>query len=214
MQFLNPWIAFDFLAVYMVLSHLQKVIPSPLILDTVLPLIDGATRTGAIAGAVALGRNHQNPIVQQSILFQIILGTIGACGGGQLAFALNIFQPSTSTQGWKLGAPPFLKAKTWMERIDVLAAFAGAVTYVFLSTPIDKIFVTKSPLYSHARVLQGGNGKAWVDAEAKAAATLVIASIFAYKAIVTHWLPAKTVGGQPKINKAIAAGKSQEKKAQ
>lgn len=183
LQLLNIQPLVTYVLIHVYTSLLVQVVPfSAALLDTVLPLIDGATRTAAIAAAVRLAARHSNPLVAGSLLFQIIAGTLAASGGGQLAGTLSVFNPSV--QGWSFTTPPFLKARNFVEAADVVAAAMGAAAYSCFSGshPAWLPILTGSTKYS-----QYVGVEKWGDDEARAAATVVVGAVFALRAVLLHW---------------------------
>lgn len=139
----------------------------------------------AVIGSIALVTSNSNKLISTSLLLQVLLGTIGATGGGQLAGMLNIHSPF----GWSLQTPPFLRATTIVEVIDIIMAFICSVIFglTTLSHP------------SYAPVLAycyNNTGKPlFSPLGARAACTLLFATGFAYRTIVLHWLPVTTGNG-------------------
>lgn len=156
---------------------------SAVLLDTALPLIDGATRTAAIAVGVNTAASSTNPLVSGSLFFQIILGTLAASGGGQLAATLGVFNPDII--GWRLSTPPILRARNFVEANEVLATLAGALSY--------SCFSGAHPAWKPvlARISSSGGSffgsEKWTDAEARAVTTLIVTAFFAYRAVLLHW---------------------------
>ncbi|SPO30046.1 uncharacterized protein UTRI_05885 [Ustilago trichophora] len=179
-QLLTVWPWINYLSVYLSVSVLIGILggaPSAKLLDLWLPVLDGATRTAATYGGINMVLNHANPAVRQSLLLQVIIGTISACGGGISAFTLNVFDPL----GWSFGTPPFLKAKSLVEFTDILApALASAVFGVLtLSHPA----YGPALAYIHSKpvgLLSQDGGKAVIS--------LVIGSCFFLRAIWLHVL--------------------------
>lgn len=179
-QLLTIWPWINYLSIYAIASALLALVgpgPSAKLLDLTLPVLDGATRTAATYGGISMVLNHTNPAVRSSLLMQIIIGTISACGGGISAFTLNVFDPL----GWSFNTPPFLKAKHLVEFTDILApAIASAVFGVMtLShpsyTPVVAAIHTKE-----AAMLSQEGGKALIS--------LVIGICFFLRAIWLHVL--------------------------
>lgn len=199
-QLLFIWLWINYLSVYAVTSVLVARLgtPSAKLLDLWLPVLDGATRTAATWGGINLVLGHANPTVRASLLLQVLIGTVAACGGGISAFTLNVFDPL----GWSFTTPPFLKAKSLVEFTDILApALASAVFGVLtLSHPayggvLAYVHDRKTALLSQ----EGG----------KAVISLVIGSCFFARAIWLHVL-APAVSTQPPATatRPIAGNKS------
>ena len=191
-----PWI--NYLSVYTVVTLLINSLgaPSAKLLDLWLPVLDGATRTAATYGGINMVLNHANPAARQSLLLQVIIGTLSACGGGISAFTLNVFDPL----GWSFATPPFLKAKSLVELTDILApAIASAVFGVLtLSHPSYASVLT----YIHSKpvgILSQDGGKAVIS--------LVIGSCFFLRAIWLHVLLPQTSASTP-APRPIASNKA------
>lgn len=190
LQLVSPLPLLTYSLVHIYLGVLFTVLPpiSPIWLDTLVPILDGATRSNAIIGGINLARNHpSNPLLRDSLVFQLLMGTIGACGGGQLAATLGVFH--RQKEGWTLTTPPFLKARSVMEGIDVIAALAGSVAYS-LTTNSHPDWVTILN-HKYNPFVSTGNpfkGYALTQAQAQALTTLVVAAFFAYRAVALHWI--------------------------
>ncbi|SNX86606.1 uncharacterized protein MEPE_05315 [Melanopsichium pennsylvanicum] len=192
-----PWI--NYLSVYATVSVLIASLgaPSAKLLDLWLPVLDGATRTAATYGGINMVLNHVNPAVRQSLLLQIIIGTISACGGGISAFTLNVFDPL----GWSFTTPPFLKAKSLVEFTDIVApALASAVFGVLtLSHPgyggvLAYVHPEKKGLLSQ----EGG----------KAVISLVIGTCFFFRAIWLHVIMPQASTNKQSAARPIASNKA------
>lgn len=199
-QLLSVTPLLTYVSVHFYLTILMSYVPvSAVWLDTLMPLIDGATRTMAVVGGVTLARTNMNPLAAQSLLFQILLGTVGACGGGQLAGTLNVFNPDLV--GWSFSTPPILKSRNIIEAIDVIAALLGSITFTIFtgSHPAWTPLLARAGLVVPSKYTRSIFH--WSDAEGKAATTLVIAACFAYRALLTHWstLAPKSVGQRVEI---------------
>ncbi|EST08374.1 hypothetical protein PSEUBRA_002131 [Kalmanozyma brasiliensis GHG001] len=178
-QLLTVWPWINYLSVYFVTNFLVKAVgaPSAKLLDLALPVLDGATRTAACYGGINMVRNHANPAARGSLLLQVIIGTVSACGGGISAFTLNVFDPL----GWSVGTPPFLKAKSLVEFTDILApALASAVFGVL---------TLSHPGYGGVLAYVHEGKKGVLSQESgKAVISLVIGTCFFVRAIWLHVL--------------------------
>ncbi|CAO1613819.1 unnamed protein product [Parajaminaea phylloscopi] len=215
LQLLSVYPLWTYVSVHLAASVVTAYVPiSPVLLDTALPLIDGATRAAAVAAGVNIAAASANPLVGGSLFFQIVLGTLAACGGGQLAATLGVFNPDVT--GWRLSTPPLLRARNFVEANDGLAALAGALTYSCLSGahPAWKPILARIP--SGASTFTGflTSGK-WSDADARAATTVVIAAFFALRAVLVHWTvkSPKSVGQRLHIEQNKTAKRQGRKSA-
>ena len=188
-----PWI--NYLSVYLATSVLISIAgaPSAKLLDLTLPVLDGATRTAATYGGINMVLNHANPAARSSLLLQIIIGTISACGGGISAFTLNVFDPL----GWSFGTPPFLKAKSLVELTDIIAPALASAVFGVLTLSHPGYGSVLSYIHSKpAGILSQEGGKAVIS--------LVIGSCFFLRAIWLHVLaPAGPAPRPIAANKAI-----------
>lgn len=210
LQLLSPYPLWTYLSIHVVTTLVTTYLPvSAVLLDTILPLIDGATRTAAVVAGVNVAAASANPLVSGSLFFQILLGTLAASGGGQLAGTLSVFNPDVV--GWKFSTPPFLRARNFAEANDVLAALGGALTYSCLSAshPAWRPVLTRISS-SGAGIFGIGGAVKWAEADARAATTLVIAAFFAARAIIVHWTvkSPKSVGQRLKIEQSKSAKRS------
>jgi hypothetical protein len=160
-------------------------------------LIDGSLRMHAVISSIAMVTSHSNPAIRSSLPLQILLATIGATGGGQLALMLGVHSP----HGWSLHTPPALKATSLVEVIDIVMAFVCSLIYglTTLSHP------SYAPVL--ARVYNDSGKPLFTPLGARAACTLLFSAGFAYRAAVLHWLPAPSVTP----NKAKANGSKSNK---
>lgn len=219
LQLISPLPLVTYTLVHIYLGVLLSVIPpiSPLWLDTLLPLLDGATRSNAIIGGINIARNHpSNPLLRESLLFQLLLGTLGACGGGQMAGTLGVF--NRQKEGWSLTTPPILKARSILEAIDVVAALAGAIAYSFsTNSHADWIKVVNFKYNPFASSKDAPPLKAFAltHDQGQALATLVVAACFAYRAVMVHWLvkSPKSEGKRLQVEAKKSQGKSPRKSA-
>ncbi|PWY99376.1 hypothetical protein BCV70DRAFT_117538 [Testicularia cyperi] len=204
-QMLTVWPWINYLSVYGAVTLALSVVgsgPSAKLLDLALPVIDGATRTAATYGGINLVLNHANPAARSSLLLQIIIGTISACGGGISAFTLNVFDPL----GWSFATPPFLKAKSLVEFTDIIApALATAVFGVTTLSHPNYAPVVAAIHTKQAAILSQEGGKAIIS--------LVIASCFYLRAVWLHILvpaasPAPAPAPAPAAPRPIASNKA------
>jgi len=170
-----------FLFVYLGVS-----LPPAYMLDLIFPFIDGATRAGAVFGTISLLANHPIKPYQQSLLLQVILGTISASGGGELAGTLDVFNPN----GWTLQTPPLLRARTLVQFIDILAPLCGTIGF--------GLATYNHPSYGPVLSWMSGNNKAQatlnVD-QGRALVVLIITAFFALRAVLLHY--PKLAGSAP-----------------
>ncbi|KAK0548220.1 hypothetical protein OC846_004363 [Tilletia horrida] len=165
--------------------------PSGATMDILMSYIDGATR----AGAVALGVNLASAHSPSSLLLQVGLGTLTACGGGQSCGTLGTWNPN----GWTLSTPPALAARTVLEGIDVWAPLLATIAYIVLGgTHEDVLFLTRPVLAQlhNLGLIDATSGSLKGSAaaglpvlhptSARALATLIIASAFTWRAAYLH----------------------------
>ncbi|KAK0529730.1 hypothetical protein OC835_004252 [Tilletia horrida] len=194
-QFLYPGSALTYLPVHAAISlflslpSLSSFHPTAALLDVLMPFIDGATRAGAVALGVNLAAAHS----PSSLLLQLLLGTLTACGGGQSCGTLGTWNPN----GWSLSTPPALAARTVMEGVDVWAPFLAAVGYIVLGgTHEDVLPLTRPTVAALQRfglidakataVSATGAVSVLSPTAARALATLIITSAFVWRATVLH----------------------------
>ncbi|CDS01029.1 uncharacterized protein SPSC_01067 [Sporisorium scitamineum] len=205
-QLLTVWPWINYLSVYAATGVLISIAgaPSAKLLDLTLPVLDGATRTAATYGGVNMVLNHANPAARSSLLLQIIIGTISACGGGISAFTLNVFDPL----GWTFATPPFLKAKSLVEFTDIIApALASAVFGVL---------TLSHPGYGSVLTYVHSTPKGLLSQEGgKAVISLVIGTCFFVRAVWLHVLlpargaaPAKRATAGNKATRSVTAKKA------
>ncbi|PWN32480.1 uncharacterized protein FA14DRAFT_74608 [Meira miltonrushii] len=204
MQLLSIHPFLNYAGVYVVISTLSQFVnlPAMKMLDTAFIFLDGSLRSHAVIMSVLTTKASINPAVQNSLFIQILCGTIGATGGGQLAGMLSVISP----QGWSFSTPPFLRATTLVEVIDIIAASVCATVF--------GITTLSHPAYSPvlARVYND-NGKAlFTPTGARAACTIIFALAFAYRATVLHWLPAPSAA-RPIAKAKIASSEGVSKSA-
>ena len=109
-------LAFDFFGDYM---------PATNIVDLLMPLFDGVTRSASVFGALLAHSTHTNKAYSDSVFLQQVLGTISTTGGGQLASTFDVFSP----QGWSFNTPPFLKSVHFVQFIEFLAPFVATLAF-------------------------------------------------------------------------------------
>ncbi|CAD6890180.1 unnamed protein product [Tilletia controversa] len=192
-QFLHPGAALTYLPLHLLISlflslpSLSALHPSAQLLDILSPYIDGATR----AGAVALGVQLASSAHPESLMLQVVLGTLTACGGGQSCGTLGAWEPN----GWVLGTPPALRARSWMEGVDVWAPFLAVLGYVVLGGTHEDVLPLTRPLVAllaRFGLVSLGKGEgitqlAVLDpTAARALATLIITAAFVWRATVLH----------------------------
>ena len=160
-QLLTIWPWINYLSVYFITSWVVTVAgsPSAKLLDLTLPVLDGATRTAATYGGINMVLNHANPAARSSLLLQIIIGTISACGGGISAFTLNVFDPL----GWSFTTPPFLKAKSLVEFTDIIAPAMASAVFGVLTLSHPGYGGVLSVVHGDKAVLSQEGGKAVIS---------------------------------------------------
>ncbi|GAK67033.1 uncharacterized protein PAN0_016d5259 [Moesziomyces antarcticus] len=194
-QLLAAWPWANYISVYLAVTLALSVAPAPSakLLDLTLPVLDGATRTAATYGGINMVLNHANPAARNSLLLQVIVATVSACGGGISAFTLNVFDPL----GWSLSTPPFLNATSLVQLTDIVApALAAAVFGVLTLSHPSYASVLAHIHHKPAALLSHDGGKAVIS--------LVIGSCFFVRAIVMHVLTPAPAPARPiAANKAI-----------
>ncbi|CBQ69983.1 conserved hypothetical protein [Sporisorium reilianum SRZ2] len=193
-QLLSVWPWLNYLSVYYAASAAIAVAgaPSAKVLDLALPVLDGATRTAATYGGINMVLHHANPLARQSLLLQIVIGTVSACGGGISAFTLNVFDPL----GWSFSTPPFLKAKTLVELTDIVAPALASAVFGLLTL--------SHPGYGGVLAYVHAPHKGLLSQEGgKAAISLVIGTCFFVRAL---WLHVLAPSGAAPAKRAIAGG--------
>ena len=156
--------------------------PSAALLDTILPLLDGATRAHAIFIGVNLPNSpavvKNMPALAGSFTLSLLLGTVAASGGGQTCFTIGAFNPD----GWALTTPPILKARNLLEATDVWAPFLGALAY--------QVMTFSHPAYApFVRAINAGKAQPILKPQgAKALVTFIVSAAFAWRAAALHWL--------------------------
>ncbi|KDN44253.1 hypothetical protein K437DRAFT_236630 [Tilletiaria anomala UBC 951] len=202
-QLLSIYPLLNYLGVHLLIGCLLTMIkaPSAAMLDTALPLLDGATRAHSIVVGLSLpslvtkSSAVSNPAaafaLTESWTFALLLGTISASGGGQLAGMLGVFNPD----GWALSVPPFLRARTLIDCVDIWAPLLGAIAH--------QTFTLAHPVYVPVmQFLNAGKAQPMLSPTgAKALTTLVVAIAFAWRATMLHW----TGDSTSSVSKAPAA---------
>lgn len=197
-QLLSTQLLVNHVSVHLIVTFILQHISAPVakLVDTTFVFLDASTRIHAVILSVGLTATSANPAIRNSLFLQLVLGTIGATGGGQLAGMLGIHQ----AQGWSLQTPPCLRATHLVEVIDIVVAFICSIFYG-LTTLSHPAYI---PILAY---VYGNEGKPlFSPLGARAACTLIFALGFAYRAIVLHWLPATTAigvtksGMQQKVN--------------
>lgn len=177
---IHPFV--NYVTVHLLITALVHFLDAPTakLIDTMLIVIDGALRTHAVVMSVQLAKASAVGAVSSSMLIQVVCGTLGATGGGQLAGTLGVHLPG----GWQFSTPPALRATSVTEVIDVLAAGLCALVY--------GITTLSHPGYSSllSKVHHDGTQPLFSPVGARAACTLIFTLAFAYRAVQLHWLPA------------------------
>ncbi len=166
--------------------------PSPAFLDTLLPILDGATRAHAVFLGTMLPSTLAHPVAKQSVALSLLTATLSASGGGQLAGTLGVFNPA----GWQLGLPPLLRARSLVDATDVWAPLLSALAFSLFCSSHETYGALRTSFFQQEKgaallSLQGG----------KALITLIITTAYAWRAIVLHWTPAQA----PTVAKKVKA---------
>lgn len=171
--------------------------PTSETLDTIVPLIDGLTRSFPISGAVAACSIHPNPLIRNSLMYQIILGGISASGGGILVSTLNMFSPE-----WRFSTPAILSGG-FLGSLDFLAAAGSSVIFGLL-TSSHPVYVRATNYLASLPYLSPGahtkSGSTPTGASggveplmtllgARSVVVLFLAIVYATKAYVLHGSP-------------------------
>lgn len=183
-QFLSIHPFLNYIGVHLFITIALRFVSSPAAktIDTTVVLLDGALRMHAVISSITMVTSHSNPAIRNSLPLQVLLATIGATGGGQLALMLGVHSP----HGWSLHTPPALKATSLVEVIDIIMAFVCSLVYglTTLSHP------SYAPIL--ARVYNDSGKPLFTPIGARAACTLLFSAGFAYRAAVLHWFPASS----------------------
>ncbi|GHJ85761.1 hypothetical protein NliqN6_2163 [Naganishia liquefaciens] len=186
-----PWI--NYISTYLFVTNpgFVALLPSPAILDTILPIVDGLTRSFPISGAVLSSSAHGNPAIRSSVMFQILLGGLSASGGGLAATTLNVFNPE-----WRLSTPPILFSGI-MGSLDFVAGCVAAVIFGFLTGS----HPAYAPFVQAARTIVLGADVAEKPSASNALMTVLgarsvvvffLSIVYAWRAFVLHWYPSWT----------------------
>lgn len=158
-------------------------------MDTILPIIDGLTRSFPISGAVLSTSNHANPAIRNSLTFQLLCGGLSASGGGLAATTLNVFNPE-----WRLSTPPILFSGL-LGSLDFLAGAAAAGIFGFLTAShpayVPYIQAVRSSVFGIDEKPAANNALMTVLG-ARSAVVAFLAAVYAARAFVLHWYPAMT----------------------
>jgi len=126
----NPWMAYG--SIHILISTFLYLFPSIPVSSQLTelgfwPLMDAATRSGAIAGGVMMVKAHPNPAISNSIFAQILIGALSASGGGLVASTLGVWNPN-----WSLSTPPVLRPGTGL--IPSMDVWSGAIAAAIFGT--------------------------------------------------------------------------------
>lgn len=128
----KPWMAYCSIHILVsFLAQLGILQPGSKVIETVCPILDAVTKSGAIIAAVTAAQQHSNPAVSQSLTAQLIVGAIAPVGGATAAGMLNVWDAD-----WHLSTPSFLKSGNGVfSTLDIWsgamsAAIFGALTAV------------------------------------------------------------------------------------
>ncbi|KAJ9104798.1 hypothetical protein QFC19_003939 [Naganishia cerealis] len=207
-QLLSPLPWLNYLSIYLFVSNpgIVSLLPSPAILDTLLPIIDGLTRSFPISGAVLSTSSHPNPAVRSSLMFQLLCGGLSASGGGLAATTLNVFNPE-----WRLSTPPILFSGI-LGSLDFIAGCSAAAIFGFLTASHPAYL----PWIHAARALipNGQEKPATTTGDAlmtvlgaRSVVVLFLSIVYASRAFVMHWYP-MLVASQPKSSLGAVREKS------
>ena len=183
-QLLSSAIWVNYLSIHFLLNYVLDstglIIP-PILIDSVLPLLDAIGRTGGLCANVSLASAHPNPAIANSLFFQLIIGAISSAGGSSTAATLGVWSPQ-----WSLTTPPFLVRTGHVETLDIWSGALIAAIYGCL--------MGLHPSYApYARYLSG-KGDAYVAGtalmtamEARSTCVVVLASLYVYRVYRVHW---------------------------
>ncbi|KAF7984301.1 hypothetical protein HWV62_15271 [Athelia sp. TMB] len=202
----RPWVGY--LAVHLALTFLGPLLKfekiPPRVMDTLCLPIDTLLRVISIFSALNLltpapGSPLQvNPLLAASPIVPLFLGAIASSGGGTLASALSVWEPE-----WRLRSPGWMRAGVGLRgSVDVWGGAVAAGVWCFLAG--------QQPFYQNLRVTVYevlGVKPTVVDAgDARAVATLVLGTLFAWRVYGVHWAPINAENAQqqkkPKGNDA------------
>jgi len=170
----HPWIVYS--SVHALLSVIDWQ-PSPWVLDTFLPPIDGVLRSGAVIGGVTLAKAHPSPAVSQSVFAQLVIGAISAGGGGLVASSLGVWEPD-----WRLRTPPVLKkgGNTFVGTLEFWSGSIAALLYGFLMNTHKE--------YSDAYGAMGFKARGvTTPLGARAFLVVFLTFVYGYRAFALHW---------------------------
>jgi len=176
----HPWISY--LSVHILLTAILPYIQtalSPRMLDSILFPIDSVLRLSSITACVSLVQSHTDPRLSQSLFLQLLIGAVASAGGGITAATFDVWTPD-----WKFGTPVVLKS-SWVACTDV---WGGAVTAFIYG-----LLTASHPTYQDILLsfsITSKPGPVLTPLGARAAATIVLAAIFLWKALVVHWFGA------------------------
>ncbi|KAJ9125133.1 hypothetical protein QFC22_000087 [Naganishia vaughanmartiniae] len=202
-----PWI--QYLSVYTLISNpaFTALLPSPAILDTLLPIIDGLTRSFPISGAVLSTSTHPNPSIRGSLMFQLLCGGLAASGGGIAATTLNVFSPE-----WRISTPPILFTGL-LGCLDFLAGSAAAGIFGFLTAShpaylpfIDtakSLVMTPSP----AKPAATAAAALMTVLGARSVVVLFLSIVYATRAFMLHWYSTLIAPPRPVAAGAVSGEK-------
>lgn len=183
-QFLSIHPLLNYVGVYLFVTLALRHVSAPAAktIDTTVVLLDGSLRMHAVISSITMVTSHSNAAIRNSLPLQVLLATIGATGGGQLALMLGVHSP----HGWSLHTPPALRATSPVEVIDIVMAFVCSLVYglTTLSHP------SYAPIL--ARIYNDSGKPLFTPLGARAACTLLFSAGFAYRAAVLHWFPASS----------------------
>lgn len=185
----RPWAGY--LVVHLALTflgpllQLQKI--PPRIMETMCLPIDTLLRIISIFSSLALltpapGSPLQiNPLLASSPIVPLFLGAIASSGGGTLASTLSVWEPE-----WRLRSPGWMRAGAGLRgSVDVWGGAVAAGVYCFLAG--------NQPFYQELRQAVYGSldmkPMVWEAADARAASTLVLGALFAWRVYGVHWAP-------------------------
>ncbi|EGN97159.1 hypothetical protein SERLA73DRAFT_74862 [Serpula lacrymans var. lacrymans S7.3] len=175
------WI--NYLSVHLCLTAFFHIFPTALVprfFDTTLIPIDAILRLGSITSSLSLVHSYPDPRLSQSIFFRLIIGAIASAGGGVTAATFGVW-----TSEWRLSTPIFLKGSI-LSTADIWGGSIAAFVYDYLtvSRPTYPTFLLPwlpvsptEPFLTHD--------------SARSAATIVLASIFAWRVTKIHWATKK-----------------------
>lgn len=194
-----PWI--NYISTYLFVTNpgIIALLPSPAVLDTILPIIDGLTRSFPISGAVLSTSNHANPAIRSSLMFQILVGGLSASGGGLAATTLNVFNPE-----WRFSTPPILFSGI-MGSLDFIAGCLAAGIFGFLtgshSAYVPYIQAARTIVLGADVVEKPGASNALMTVlGARSVVVMFLSVVYALRAFVLHWYPALTNPQRPLKN--------------